>query len=114
MYIKSGYEFLLNKVNQNPDKYIATEKTCLCLKNLPLDYAEAAQGLMYYHFKLNSKKKNLSDEDYVSRSGKKDNTLSLIYKGKTYSNGKVPQFDLEKLPPILVKIYVAYLECIQV
>lgn len=109
---KEVHQYLLQEVNRNPDRYQLTYQVCINIKKLPLDHSEFILGLMNEHFFINSKKKQLTIIDLASSASKKNNTMNVVYKGKTYDTGKGPGFDGNNLPVLLQKIITAYMTMI--
>lgn len=105
-------DYASGEINSNPDAYALTSESCNLLKCLPLQYGEFALGLINEYYSRTLKKSKVQLEDFVSNASKKNNTLNLPYKGRTYENGKVPQYDAEKLPQPLQKILSVYLKYI--
>jgi hypothetical protein len=113
METKELYNLLLTKINNKTPDGILTSLICTKIKKLPLIYAEVLLGLINRHYELNHSKKKLEESDYIINQFKKDGTLILPYKGKTYTNGKVPQFSGDKLPSKLENIIVEYINFIE-
>jgi hypothetical protein len=116
METRKLYDILLLRINADKGKTDRVLSVQICnkiKKKLPLEYSEALLGLIYRHYELNHAKKKLEEDDYISPASKKDNTLNLPYKIKTYSNGKVPQVAGEKLPVGLINIIVEYINYIE-
>ena len=105
---KSVYKSLKTEINSNPSGYSLTLTICNNIKKLPLDHSMFIQGLINEHFVINSRKKKIVISDLAVHSSKKNNTLTVAYKGKTHENGKGPEFTVSKLPIELQKILVAY------
>lgn len=114
MNVKQVYNNLDVLVRENPDRYFLTAKICNSINRLPLEYGNVLLGLIYGYYVSSSRIAKPTELDLVSRINKKNGTLGLPYKGKTFENGKGPQFEVDKLPPKLQKIIAAYITLISI
>jgi len=109
MDVKNIYKKLEDQITQiTTGNYDLTINICNSIKKLPLDHSMFILGLINEHYVQNCRKKQILITDLVTRSSKKNNTLTVVYKGKTHENGKGPEFLVDKLPIKLQKIIVAY------
>ena len=108
------YELLIKSINNNnSNNYILNDEICNIINNLPLIYSQCLLGLIFHFYVIDTSKRNIGLPDLIKRASTKTLSVILPYKGKTYDNGKGPEFFVNKLPINLQKILVAYIKYIQ-
>lgn len=109
MDIKALYSHLNDLVDANSDAFNLDYRICILIKKSPKEHSDTILGLMYEHHARTCKKKQLMITDLTSSASKKNNTLNVIFKGKTYDTGICPSFNGNNIPIKLQKIIVAYI-----
>ena len=113
MDISEVYKLLLDSVNKSPFEFVLTKAVCSQINTLSIEYSEVLLGLIFKYYIVENNKTSVTELDLVKSIGKKSTILVVPYGGRTYDNGKGPNFkDFNKHPVKLQKMIAAYIKLI--